>query len=109
MDGEKYKDAYEREMEKLIGKDAAKAIGKRNWLSSMLDIHGRECEYTPAASNEILGGDILCLLGLDLQRGMKICFDPVDNRCTRIMQYGKMKGQKVEIPVCQCAGRWPRR
>ena len=95
---------FDRSFAGLGGANAARSIGRRCWLLSQTDVMGRACESRPLNSNETLGGDVLCLLGLDLMTDLGIMYDPRTKQCFRHQRHGPLEGQEVEIPVCQCVG-----
>ena len=71
---------------------------------SHCDLKDRPMPSSPVLTNEILGGDILCLFGLDLQKKLGIWYNPITNQCKRIVSHGRYAGQCAELPVCKCAG-----
>ena len=94
----------ERSFAGLGGADAAKCIGRRKWLLSQCDVREIPLPSSPVMTNEILGGDILCLFGLDLQVKLGIHYNSVTNQCFREISHGRFAGQTAELPVCFCAG-----
>ena len=86
------------------GENAAKCHGKRAWLMTQVGVHGTPWASQSACTNEIKGSDVLCLIGLDLQRDLGVAFDQKTNRCNRFRTdpYTK-KLVDEEILVCQTA------
>ena len=88
----------------LGGEDAATCIGRRMWLLCLAEAAGRVLHARPASSNEVAGQNILCLLGIDLQKRLNLWYIAPINRAFMKESHGHPKGEIVEIPVCACKG-----